>query len=92
MRLLRTAALRSPACKCLLDPVVLKVTLFPHIIFLFIYTVQASLGLKSHQWAHAFHIESPQILLPVFRTEQNRVPVGCLPPDGSVPHLPVLAD
>lgn len=59
--------------------VVLKVTLFPYISFLFPFTVQASLGLKSQQWIRAFHIESPQMLLPVFRTEQNLVPVGCSP-------------
>lgn len=71
---------------------VLKVTLFPHLNFLFTYTVQASLGLKSQQWAHVFHIESPQILLPVFKTEQNLVPVDCPPPDCTAPHLFVRAD
>lgn len=52
--------------------VIFKVTLFPYISFLFLYTVQTSLGLKAQQWARAFHIESPQMLFAVFRTEQNR--------------------
>lgn len=77
MRPQRTAVLSSPAWKCPLAPVVLKVILFP-------YTVQTSLGLKSQQWVHAFHIESLQMLLAVFRTEQSLVPVAVL-------HLIVLS-
>lgn len=60
---LRLALEALGSCKCLLCSDSSQGYIVPYISFLFLHTVQASLGLKSQWWVHAFHIESPQMFL-----------------------------